>query len=253
MLGNSRLVRGVARRIAEERINAERAVQMTRSTRSGEGFAAMGDAYLAARVEDIRVVGSRLIRNLTKTPYAALQRCREGAVILAEELTPADTALMDPRRVAGFATVLGGAESHTAIMARALGLPAVLGIAGLLDQVDRATRSIIDGGEGAVILDPTPATIAALRGQRATIERARAALARLRRLPAVTRDGVEISAAGQSRTAARARPGGSPPARGGIGLLRTRIPLHEPRRSARRGRAVRGLCAGWCAAWTGGR
>ena len=51
----------------------------------------------------------------------------EGAVILAEELTPADTALMDPQRIAGFATVFGGADSHTAIVARALGLPAVLG------------------------------------------------------------------------------------------------------------------------------
>ncbi len=85
----------------------------------------MRDAYLAARFDDIRVVGTRLIRNLTKTPFEAFAQLPEGTVILAEELTPADTALMDPQRVAGFATVLGGAESHTSIMARALGLPAV--------------------------------------------------------------------------------------------------------------------------------
>src|SRR5579885_800790 len=72
MLTNSRLVRGVERRIAEERVNAERAVQME-IAQIGESFAGMGDAYLAARVEDIRVVGTRLIRNLTKTPYARLQ------------------------------------------------------------------------------------------------------------------------------------------------------------------------------------
>src|SRR6266851_4687784 len=124
MLTNSRLVRGVERRISEDRVNAERAVQMEIAQIS-ESFAEMGDAYLAARVEDIRVVGARLIRNLTKTPYAALQHVPEGTVILAEELTPADTALMDPQRIAGFAAVLGGPESHTAIMARALGLPAV--------------------------------------------------------------------------------------------------------------------------------
>ena len=74
----------------------------TRSREIGESFAEMGDAYLAARVEDIRVVGARLLRNLTKTPYAAFQGLPEGTVILAEELTPADTALIDPRRIAGF-------------------------------------------------------------------------------------------------------------------------------------------------------
>ncbi len=167
MLTNSRLVRGVARRIAEERINAERAVQMEISE-IGDSFAAMGDAYLAARGEDIRVVGSRLIRNLTKTPYAALQHAAEGAVILAEELTPADTALMDPRRVAGFAAVLGGAESHTAIMARALGLPAVLGVAGLLTQVDPGDTVIVDGGEGAVVVNPRRETVARYEGLRET-------------------------------------------------------------------------------------
>ncbi len=135
MLANSRLVRGVERRIAGDRINAERAVQ-AEIGEIGESFAAMGDAYLAARIEDIRVVGARLVRNLTKTPYAAFQALPEGTVILAEELTPADTALLDPRRIAGFATVLGGAESHTAIMARALNLPAVLGVAGLLTGAD---------------------------------------------------------------------------------------------------------------------
>ncbi|HYM03487.1 MAG TPA: phosphoenolpyruvate-utilizing N-terminal domain-containing protein, partial [Stellaceae bacterium] len=144
MLSNSRLVRGVDRRIAEDRINAERAVQMELAE-IGESFAVMGDAYLAARVEDIRVVGARLIRNLTKTPFAAFQHLAEGTIVLAEELSPADTALMDPRRIAGFATVLGGAESHTAIMARALGLPAVLGVAGLLGHIDPGDTVIVDG------------------------------------------------------------------------------------------------------------
>jgi len=115
MLGNSRLIRGVERRIRSDRINAERAVT-DEIAQVAESFAEMGDAYLAARIEDVRVVGARLVRNLTKTPYAALQKLPEGTVILAEELTPSDTALMDPRRIAGFATMLGGAESHTAIM-----------------------------------------------------------------------------------------------------------------------------------------
>ena len=119
MLSNSRLVRGVDERIARTRINAERAVQIE-IDEIAESFAAMRDPYLAARIEDIRVVGTRLIRNLIKKPYVAYSAVAEGAVILAEELTPADTALIDPERVAGFAAVSGGAESHTAIVARAL-------------------------------------------------------------------------------------------------------------------------------------
>jgi len=192
MLFNSRLVRGVERRIEEDRINAERAVQ-SEIGEIGEGFAAMGDAYLAGRVEDVRVVGSRLLRNLTKTPYATFQSLPEGTVILAEELTPADTALLDPRRIAGFATVLGGAESHTAIMARALNLPAVLGVAELLAGVEPGAPVLIDGGAGLVILNPARATIERYTLQRDALEREQRRLQRLRRLPAVTRDSVEIT------------------------------------------------------------
>jgi phosphotransferase system enzyme I (PtsI) len=191
MLTKSRLVRGVEKRIREERVNAERAVQMEIAQIS-ESFAAMGDAYLAARVDDIRVVGARLIRNLTKTPYAALQHVAEGTVILAEELTPADTALMDPQRIAGFAAVLGGAESHTAIMARALGLPAVLGVAGLLGQIEAGEMVVIDGAAGTVVINPTRETVAQYEEQREVLALERRQLARLKRLPAVTRDDVEI-------------------------------------------------------------
>src|ERR1700751_5538290 len=79
MLANSRLVRGVERRIRTEHINAERAV-MDEIALVADSFAEMGDAYLAARIEDIRVVGARLVRNLTKTPYASLQKLPEGTV-----------------------------------------------------------------------------------------------------------------------------------------------------------------------------
>ena len=100
----------------------------SRSPRSPQDFAALDDAYLAARVEDIREVGDRLIRNLTKTPLPGLLEAagrrdhrRRGADARRHR---AD----GPGPFAGFATVLGGAESHTAIMARSLGLPAVLGV-----------------------------------------------------------------------------------------------------------------------------
>jgi phosphotransferase system enzyme I (PtsI) len=192
MLSNSRLVRGVGERIARTRINAERAVQIE-IDEIAESFAAMRDPYLAARIEDIRVVGSRLIRNLIKKPYVAYSAVPDGAVILAEELTPADTALIDPERVAAFAAASGGAESHTAIVARALGLPAVLGVPGLLDRARAAVVTIIDGLDGCVIIDPSAETIADYEERRDALARERRGLARLRRLPAVTRDGVEIA------------------------------------------------------------
>src|SRR4051794_904400 len=192
MLSNSRLVRGVERRIGEERVNAERAVQAEIST-IGESFAAMKDEYLAARIEDIRVVGKRLLRNLTKTPFDAFKQVEDGNIVLAEELTPADTALFDPKRVKGFATVLGGAESHTAIMARALGIPAVVGVAGLLGGLRRGDTVIVDGSAGTVIVNPTAATVTQYERRQAHFEYERRQLSKLRKLPAVTRDGVEVT------------------------------------------------------------
>jgi phosphoenolpyruvate-protein phosphotransferase (PTS system enzyme I) len=192
MLSNSRLVRGADQRIAKSRINAERAVQIE-IDEIAKSFAAMRDPYLAARIEDIRVVGMRLIRNLIKKPYVAYSAVPTGAVILAEELTPADTALMDPQRVAGFATVFGGAESHTAIVARALGLPAVLAVPGLLGHARLGSTVVIDGTDGCVIIDPSAGTIHEYEARREAFARERRHLRRLRNLPAVTRDGVEIT------------------------------------------------------------
>jgi phosphoenolpyruvate-protein phosphotransferase (PTS system enzyme I) len=192
MLSNSRLIRGVDQRIARSRINAERAVQIE-IDEIAQSFAAMRDPYLAARIEDIRLVGNRLIRNLIKKPYVAYSAVADGSVILADELTPADTALIDPQRIAGFAAVSGGAESHTAIVARALGLPAVLAVAGLLDDVETGETVVLDGSEGCVIIAPSAETIREYEARRDALARERRGLARLRRLPAVTRDGVEIT------------------------------------------------------------
>ncbi|HZL60497.1 MAG TPA: phosphoenolpyruvate--protein phosphotransferase [Stellaceae bacterium] len=192
MLSKSRFVRGAERHIEQDRINAERAVELE-IERMGESFAAMGDAYLAARIEDVRVVGHRLLRNLTQTPYATFKKLAEGTIVLAEELSPADIALMEPKQVKGFATVLGGAEGHTAIMARALGIPAVIGVADLLKGVGEGDAVALDGETGEIVINPSAATLTRFQKRRSAMERAGRGLARLKRLPAVTRDGIEIS------------------------------------------------------------
>ncbi|MFQ5954422.1 MAG: phosphoenolpyruvate--protein phosphotransferase [Kiloniellales bacterium] len=191
MLSDSRLVRGVNRRIAEQRINAEAAVQAEMRV-IADGFESMDDPYLAARVQEIREVGNRLVRTLTKTPYHAIAALPKGTVVIADELSPADTALMDPDRVAGLATLLGGAEGHMAIMARSLGLPAVVATPGLIEAAHNGDLVIVDGGAGRVILDPSPATVVDYRGRRAALRAEDRYLQRLRRLPAETRDGTPI-------------------------------------------------------------
>ncbi len=191
MLANSRLIRGVHQRVARQRINAERAIQLE-IEEIGKTFAAMKDPYLAARIDDIRVVGARLIRNLLKKPYIAYSGLSGGAIIIAEEVTPADTALMDPRRIGGFATEYGGPEGHTAIMARALGLPAVLGVPGLLARARADSRLVVDGSAGTVIIDPSPETVEDYQERHEEFIRERRQFGRMRRVPAITRDSVEI-------------------------------------------------------------
>ncbi len=147
---------------------------------------------------------------------------------------------MDPRRIAGFATQFGGADSHTAIVARALGLPAVLAVPALIDHARAATTVVIDGAEGTVIIDPSAETVADYEARRDLLVRERRHLTRLRRLPAATRDGVEITLEANLEL-----PVELDQALGqwgdGAGSGPFRVSLYEPRRPAGRGRAVRGV------------
>ena len=196
MLTGSRLVRGVEQRIAETRINAESAVRAEIS-KIARSFAELDDSYMAARADDIREAGARLIRNLTKTPLPAYSTLPRGCIILAEDLSPAETALMNPSMIGGFGTILGGPEGHTAIVARSLGIPAVLGVTGLdISRLSPGARGaltvIVDGSGGRIIIDPTPETLAAYEAKRASYRRESRSFSRLRALRAITRDKTEI-------------------------------------------------------------
>jgi phosphotransferase system enzyme I (PtsI) len=191
MLTGSRLVRGVEETITNRRINAEAAVQ-TEISEVARGFEKLPDAYMAARADDVREVGARLIRNLTDTPFQAFAHLPQGCVVVAEELSPADAALIDPKVVAGFATVLGGREGHTAIMARSFGLPAIFGVAGLLSGVKSGVMVIVDGAAGRIIVDPTQETLKEYEARRKILDRERRQLSRLINLPATTSDGVTV-------------------------------------------------------------
>ncbi len=192
MLASPRLAKGVEEIIRSEAINAEAAVQQQVSSIAA-GFAAVGDEYLAARGSDVREVGNRLIRNLLQQHYNPFEAAPEGCITVAEEITPADTALMRPDGVAGFATVMGGAEGHTAIMARALGIPAVLGVAGLIGNVGNGDMLVVDGGRGEIIVRPTHETLMKYRQEAARIAKETKRLkSALRDVPSSTEDGVPI-------------------------------------------------------------
>ena len=222
MLGDSRLIRGARKRIGEEWLGAETAVQDEAESIAATILAAKDDdkAGLNRRAGEVREIARRLTRNLTQSPFRSFKDVPEGAILVAEEVTPADAALLDPARIAGVATEEGGADGHTAIMLRALGIPAVLGVPGLTEAARRGDAMVIDGAQGVVSLFPTAATLAAAKDQIAAYAKERARLGKLRRLPSVTTDGEEVELLANMEIPAElpliAQAGAQ-----GIGLLRT--------------------------------
>ncbi|MDR3538876.1 MAG: phosphoenolpyruvate--protein phosphotransferase [Acetobacteraceae bacterium] len=203
MLGPSRLVRGVRRRIEETLLSAESAVMVESEAiadaildQADPGLTAEDLASLRRRADEILEIGRRLVRNLTRAPFRSFAGLPEGAILVSEALRPADAALLDPARLAGVATDEGGAEGHTAVMLRALGVPAVLGAAGLAHAIRPGDTVVLDGSSGAVVLNPGPLTLLSARRAVTAFARERQKYARLRRLPAETQDGepVELQA-----------------------------------------------------------
>ncbi len=219
MVSGSRLVRGVEEQIKKEKINAESAIQRQVASLAAS-FEAMEDPYLGSRANDIRQVGMRLIRNLLQQQYNPFAAAPPQSILIAEEITPADTALMDPDHIAGFAAVLGGAEGHAAIMARALRLPAVLGVAGLLHGVNTGDLLIVDGLKGDIIIRPSPETLQHYRKEAARLAREDLKLQSLSSVRAVTSDGVAITLHANIELP-RETPIAMQTGAEGVGLLRT--------------------------------
>lgn len=192
MLDNSRLVRGSRDAIEADRLNAEAAVQQ-QYTEIARQFSQIEDAYIAARIDDIREVASRLIGILTRQPDSVQFTVPAGSVLVASEISPADMAQIDPENVRAVVAALGGVEGHTAIMARAQGLPTVLGVHGLIGSIETGSEIIVDGSQGIVIVDPLPDTVKLYEKQRTQVRRRAKALDRLRDKPAVTLDGVGVN------------------------------------------------------------
>lgn len=203
MLSGSRLIRGARGRMADAQRSAESAVAEEAEaiaaavlSQAEPGMPADDRASLHRRADEVREIARRLVRNLTRAPFRSFAGLPEGAILVAEGLRPADAALLDPARLAGVATEEGGADGHTAVMLRALGVPAVLGAMGLAHAVRPGDGAIVDGATGRVTLNPDAAMLAAARRGVTAFARERQRFLRLRGLPAETRDGeaVELQA-----------------------------------------------------------
>jgi len=155
-------------------------------------IAGLRDPYLQERFKDIEDVGWQVLGHLSGREHRSLRNIKDRVIVLAEDLTPAETADMPKGRIMGFATIAGSRTSHTAIVAQALELPALVGVTELKDVIVGETTVILDAMEGVLILDPDEATIAHYRRQQVIADQRRLDLRKLRQLPGETPDGHRV-------------------------------------------------------------
>ncbi len=192
LLADPRLRADIEGKIRDGLYSAEYAVSRTLRGYA-EHFLKLDNAYLAERVHDLYDLERRLLQNLTGRQREELSQLDTQVVVLAHNLTPGETVHLDRRFVLGFATEIGGAGGHTAIVAQGMEIPAVVGLGRFLADASGGDMVIVDGDEGVLILRPDEATLGQYRQR---LEQRRAAAARLqslRDLPAETRDGVRIA------------------------------------------------------------
>ena len=178
VLEDPELVDTVKEKIEQEKVNAESAVNDVAQVFIGL-FEQMDDEYMRERAADIRDVTKRIVSHLLGISFAGPGELTEEVIVVAEDLTPSDTAQLDRRFVKGFVTDIGGRTSHSAIMARSLEIPAVVGTSVITDVVEPATTIILDGYEGIVIIDPSSEELADYERKQAEYAGRRAELAKL--------------------------------------------------------------------------
>ena len=188
LLEDSMLVEETVRTIRENQFAADWAFNKVLQNLL-ETFHRIEDPYLRERGHDLRQIGHRVLENLAGRPVDSVAAIRDPVVIVAHDLSPADTVQILKSPVLGFATDVGSRTSHTAITARSLGIPAVVGVEGATEEYRSAETVIVDGEEGVVVFDPTEETIREYQERRKAYAQRTRDLAKFARLPTVTRDG----------------------------------------------------------------
>ena len=200
ILKDQMLINDTIRLIKQERMNAEWALKtVLKGIR--ELFDKMDDRYFKERSSDIEHIVDRIIMNLSGEEHASIADIEEPSVVVAHDLSPADTAQMVKGKVVAFLTDIGGKTSHTAIMARSLEIPAVVGLENVTRNVEAGDTIIVDGMTGAVIINPSESVLHVYERRRSKYASYDKELHHYRNLPAETLDGRRIRLMGNMEIA----------------------------------------------------
>jgi len=224
LAGDPELASGVEERVRD--LESPEAAVLAVGEEYAEVFAGMEDEYMAARADDVRDVASQIAAELIGRGAEGLEALETPSVVVARNLAPSDTVRIPRGKALAFVTAEGSKTSHVSIMARSMGIPAVVGVGAALDDVLVARTMAVDGGEGYAIADPDPDTIAAFEARAEEMAAASVALDEYRHVEARTRDGrrIEVSAnLGSASEAEDALDWGAE----GVGLFRTEFLFME--------------------------
>ncbi len=191
MLADKHLVGHIRTMIENERVTAEYAVYAT-MRRLSQTFLQAKSKYLRERVTDVWDLERRILKHLIGHTRSELQNLKQQSVIVAHDLTPSQTASLDKSKIKGIATDAGGRTSHTAILAHALGIPAIVGLETITADIATGDVVIIDGNRGNVIVEPDAAKLMEYRQEIRRMAAFEDKLGEFKSLPAITKDGTQV-------------------------------------------------------------
>ncbi|WP_226003443.1 phosphoenolpyruvate--protein phosphotransferase [Paenibacillus sp. BJ-4] len=194
ILNDPELIDPVKAKIRDEQLNADYALDEV-ATQFISMFENMKSAYLQERASDMRDVTKRVLNHLLGVHFVSPAEIAEETIVLAEDLTPSDTAQLNREFVKGFATNIGGRTSHSAIMARSLEIPAVVGTKNILSQAKSGDLIIVDGLDGHVFVNPSEEIVAEYRAKQVAYDKQREEWRKLRGEATVSVDGVHVELA----------------------------------------------------------
>ena len=194
VIDDSMLIEEVISRLKKEKLSIEYIFQDVLK-RYIKVFSEMDDEYLKERISDINDVGRRILKNLIGAKEDILGNLKDKVVVIAYDLSPSDTATMHKKNVTGFATDIGGRTSHTAIMAKSLEIPAVVGLEVLTKKAENGDDIIVDGTHGIVVINPLPKTLKKYELDKERFAEFGKHLLELKNLPCITLDGKKIELA----------------------------------------------------------
>ena len=200
VLSDPELISAIEGNIKDNKVNAESALKEVTDMFIGMFEAMEDNPYMQERAADIRDVTKRVMSHLLGVKLPDLTMIDEEVIIVAEDLTPSDTAQLDRNFVRAFVTNIGGRTSHSAIMARSLEIPAVVGTKDITEYVVEGDVLAVDGSEGDVIVTPTEAQVADFKAKEKAFNELKAEWDKLKHAKTVTADGKHLELAGNIGT-----------------------------------------------------